>query len=70
MDLRMRWGISEWGREMEKVSWSKFECYSERIAKGLIALEFEPQDKVAILSQNCPQWTCADVGALKAKERC
>ncbi len=51
----------------DKISWSKFECYSERIAKGLIALEFEPQDKVAILSQNCPQWTCADVGTLKAK---
>ncbi len=51
----------------DKVSWNKFERHSERIAKGLIALEFEPQDKIAILSQNCPQWTCADVGALKAK---
>ncbi len=51
----------------DKVSWNKFERHSEQVAKGLIALEFAPQDKVAILSQNCPQWTCADVGSLKAK---
>ncbi|QYJ86147.1 long-chain fatty acid--CoA ligase [Shewanella mesophila] len=51
----------------DKVSWTAFDQISSDIAKALIGFDLAVQDKVVILSQNCPQWTCADVGALKAK---
>ncbi|MCG9698412.1 long-chain fatty acid--CoA ligase [Shewanella sp. Isolate11] len=51
----------------DKVSWTAFDSRSDEIAKALIYLDLAVQDKVVILSQNCPQWTCADVGSLKAK---
>ena len=51
----------------DKVSWTAFDRISSDIAKALIGFDLAVQDKVVILSQNCPQWTCADVGALKAK---
>lgn len=38
----------------------------EEIACGLIALEVEPGDHVAILSDTRPEWTLADLGALCA----
>ncbi|QYK01362.1 AMP-dependent synthetase/ligase [Shewanella psychrotolerans] len=50
-----------------KVSWEAFDQISGDIAKALIGFDLAVQDTVVILSQNCPQWTCADVGALKAK---
>jgi long-chain acyl-CoA synthetase len=34
------------------------------IARGLIALGVEPGDRVAIISETRPEWTCADLGAL------
>lgn len=51
----------------QQISWRRFDEIGDQIAKALIASGFAAQDKVAILSQNCPQWTCADVGVLKAK---
>ncbi|KIO36933.1 AMP-dependent synthetase/ligase [Shewanella sp. cp20] len=51
----------------QQISWRRFDEIGDQVAKALIASDFAPQDKVVILSQNCPQWTCADVGALKAK---
>ncbi len=51
----------------DKVSWQAFDNISNKIARLLIELGVQAQDRCAILSQNCPQWTCADVGALKSR---
>ncbi|WP_299011257.1 long-chain fatty acid--CoA ligase [uncultured Shewanella sp.] len=51
----------------DNVSWRQFDDYTSQIARVLIQFGLQPQDKAVILSQNCPQWTCADVGMLKAK---
>ncbi|MCE9680519.1 long-chain fatty acid--CoA ligase [Shewanella sp. AS1] len=51
----------------DKVSWTDFDRRTNGIAKALIGFNLAVQDKVVILSQNCPQWTCVDVGSLKAK---
>ncbi|WP_298775176.1 long-chain fatty acid--CoA ligase [uncultured Shewanella sp.] len=51
----------------DSVSWSQFDEYTSQIARILIQFGLQSQDKAVILSQNCPQWTCADVGMLKAK---
>ncbi|GIU49561.1 AMP-dependent synthetase/ligase [Shewanella algidipiscicola] len=50
-----------------QISWSAFDNISDAIAKALIRFDLALQDRVVILSQNSPQWACADVGALKAK---
>jgi long-chain acyl-CoA synthetase len=51
----------------QQVSWQRFDSISSQIAKALIAKGLEVQGKAVIFSQNCPQWTCADVGILKAR---
>lgn len=51
----------------DSVSWRQFDVYTSQIARVLIEFGLQAQDKAVILSQNCPQWTCADVGMLKAK---
>ncbi|MGI2258675.1 AMP-dependent synthetase/ligase [Shewanella sp. GXUN23E] len=50
-----------------KVSWQAFASISNKLAQVLISLGVDVQDRVVILSQNCPQWTCADVATLKAR---
>ncbi|MCL1051903.1 long-chain fatty acid--CoA ligase [Shewanella abyssi] len=50
-----------------QVSWSNFDVITSKIARLLIQFGIESQDRAVILSQNCPQWTCADLGLLKAK---
>ncbi|MBR9728602.1 AMP-dependent synthetase/ligase [Shewanella intestini] len=50
-----------------QVSWRRFNEISHNIALALIESGFETQDKAVILSPNCPQWTCADIGILKAR---
>ncbi len=35
---------------------------ADAISKGLIALGIQKEDKVAIISWNCPQWLFADYG--------
>ncbi|WP_252345849.1 AMP-binding protein, partial [Shewanella indica] len=51
----------------DKVSWNEFDRISAAIAGILIANGFEVQDRAVILSHNCPQWTCADVGVVRAR---
>lgn len=51
----------------DKVSWNEFNRISAAIAGILIANGFEVQDRAVILSHNCPQWTCADVGVVRAR---
>ncbi|MCL1095462.1 AMP-dependent synthetase/ligase [Shewanella kaireitica] len=50
-----------------QVSWGQFDVITSKIARVLIQFGIESQDRAVILSQNCPQWTCADLGLLKAK---
>jgi len=50
-----------------QVSWSKFDNISSQIAQALIQFDLDIQDRVVILANNCPQWTCADIGTLKAR---
>lgn len=49
------------------VTWQQFNALTDSVAQLLIEFGLQVQDKVVILSQNCPQWTCADIGALKAR---
>ncbi|MGO2342525.1 AMP-dependent synthetase/ligase [Vibrio litoralis] len=49
------------------VTWQKLEEQTDKLAKVLIKLGVSIQDKCAIISQNCPQWTCADLASLKAR---
>ncbi|WP_105901964.1 AMP-dependent synthetase/ligase [Vibrio gangliei] len=49
------------------VTWNQLEQYTDVLAKFLIEAGVEAQGKCAILSHNCPQWTCADIAALKAR---
>ena len=50
-----------------KVSWSDFDSISTKIAQALIHFGFDAQDRIVILAQNCPQWTCADIASLKTR---
>lgn len=50
-----------------QVSWQDFERISTQIALAIIHFDLEVQDRAVILSQNCPQWTCADVASLKSR---
>ncbi|MGS0726207.1 AMP-binding protein, partial [Shewanella sp. 0m-11] len=50
-----------------QVSWTQFDTITSKIARVLIQFGIESHDRAVILSQNCPQWTCADLGLLKAK---
>lgn len=50
-----------------QVSWSQFGVITSKIAQVLIQFGIEPQERAVILSHNSPQWTCADLGLLKAK---
>ncbi|MCW3172223.1 AMP-dependent synthetase/ligase [Shewanella subflava] len=49
------------------VSWHQFDTITSKIAQLLIDFGLHVHDKVVIVAQNSPQWTCADIGALKAR---
>lgn len=49
------------------VTWQQFEDITNQIASWLIKSDIQTQDRCAIMSKNCPQWTCVDVGILKAR---
>ncbi|MBB1268463.1 long-chain fatty acid--CoA ligase [Shewanella sp. SR44-3] len=51
----------------QQVSWKAFDSISHQVAKAMIKFGLQAQDTAVILSQNCPQWTCVDVGLLKAR---
>lgn len=52
----------------DKVTWQDFNEMTDALAKHLIHSGLKVQDKCAILANNCPQWTCADVASLKARQ--
>ena len=49
------------------VTWQRFEDITNQTANWLIDNDIQIQDRCAIMSKNCPQWTCVDVGILKAR---
>ncbi|OEF29173.1 AMP-dependent synthetase/ligase [Vibrio rumoiensis] len=51
----------------DQVSWEQLNKHTNKLASVLIQLGVDVQDKCAILSQNCPQWTCVDLAILKAR---
>lgn len=46
------------------ITWSEYGDAVRRAAKGLIALGFEPGDKMSLLSLNRPEWHYADLACL------
>ena len=50
----------------EDISWKELGSQVEEIAQGLLDLGLEPGDKVAIFSDNGPEWAAADLGILAA----
>lgn len=51
----------------KQITWRAFATISDKLSQVLIELGMSVQDKAVILSQNCPQWTCADIAVLKAR---
>ena len=49
------------------VTWQQVEDVTNQIASWLIDHGIQIQDRCAIMSKNCPQWTCADIGILKSR---
>ena len=50
----------------QPISWNEFDAQIQRVALGLIDLGDGPGDRVAILSENRPEWAAADLGILSA----
>ncbi len=49
------------------ITWRDYRERVEQVAHGLVALGVEPGDRVAIQSENRPEWLFADVGAVAAR---
>jgi long-chain acyl-CoA synthetase len=49
------------------VSWAEYAHRSRVFAGALLANGYEPGDGVAILSDNCPEWLIAEMGAMMAR---
>ncbi|MDD5748942.1 MAG: long-chain fatty acid--CoA ligase [Actinomycetota bacterium] len=48
----------------QKISWNQFWSNARRLALGLLSLGIEHGDRVAIFSENSPEWQMVDVAAL------
>ncbi len=46
------------------ISWAEFETKVRELAYGLLALGLKPADKVALLSENRPEWAYSDLAIL------
>lgn len=51
----------------ETLSWQELGHVMQRLAQFLLKLDITVQSPVAILSNNCAQWTCADVAILSIR---
>jgi long-chain acyl-CoA synthetase len=51
----------------QETTWSQHGDLVERAAHGLLALGVRPGERVAILSENRPEWLVADAGAVAAR---
>lgn len=59
----LRWKEAGWWRGM---SWEEYRDRADAAAAGLIGLGLAPGDRVAILSENRPEWLLADIAILSA----
>lgn len=51
--------------DWQSISSEALNAWVDRVSKGLIALGVEPGDKIAMVSQNRPEWTLLDLGMLQ-----
>lgn len=49
------------------LNWQEFQTIIDQTSLALLKLDLPAQSKVAIWSQNMPQWSAADIGALQAR---
>lgn len=49
------------------ISWDEFGDKTEKLANGLLALGVKPGDRVAILSENRPEWAISDLGIISSQ---
>ena len=50
----------------QEITWREYGLKARQVALGLIALGLEPGDRVAIISENNPEWLYSDMGILAA----
>src|SRR5438128_6037198 len=58
-----------WAKRDERYrpqSWGEVEAAVRRLAHGLVAFGIEPGDRVALVSENRPEWVIADLAILSA----
>ncbi len=55
------------GEDWRSLSWAEYAARSRRFAAALIANGYEPGQGLAILSDNCPEWLIAEIGAMRAR---
>ncbi|MEN6320961.1 MAG: long-chain fatty acid--CoA ligase [Syntrophaceae bacterium] len=58
------------GGRYQTISYGEFKDICFRVASGLITRGMQPGDRIAIFSQNRPEWAAADTGALLAGAIC
>jgi long-chain acyl-CoA synthetase len=50
----------------QEISWGEYGLHTRNAALGLMALGLQPGDRVAIISENNPEWLYSDMGTLAA----
>ena len=50
--------------EWQTITWSEYALQVESVARALIGMGLEPQDRVCILGFNRPEWVIFDVAAM------
>ena len=50
----------------QSISWAEAAEQVSRLARGLVALGIEPGDRVALVSENRPEWVLADLAIMSA----
>jgi long-chain acyl-CoA synthetase len=48
--------------QAKSMTWAQYYGQVKRVARSLMAVGVAPGDKVAIISQSCPQWVMVDLG--------
>jgi long-chain acyl-CoA synthetase len=54
------------GKEYRSLSWGEVARTVNRLARGLVALGLQPGDRVALVSENRPDWAIADLAIMSA----
>ena len=60
-----RWFVDDQGN-MEGIAWGPFYQKARQVARGLMALGVEKNDKVSIISAPCYDWVLSDIGIIFA----